>query len=77
MQTTEALPCKRKKPNLTGFFNQREIEQGEKKGTYHPGKDELIGYDKGESCISVEDYANEMLNQVEKTQHNMERLTIG
>jgi hypothetical protein len=60
------------------FFSPAgNIVPGEKKGTYRLGKDELVVNDKGESSISVEDYADAMLNEVEKPQHHMERFTIG
>jgi putative NADH-flavin reductase len=61
----------------TFFSPAGNIVQGEKKGTYRLGKDELIVNDKGESVISVEDYAVAMLNEVENPQHHKERFTIG
>ena len=59
------------------FSPAGNIVPGEKKGNYRLGNDELIVNDKGESTISVEDYADAMLNEVEKPQHHMERFTIG
>lgn len=41
------------------------------------GKDYLILNEKGESVISVQDYAVAMLNEVEKQNHHKERFTIG
>jgi putative NADH-flavin reductase len=60
------------------FFSPAgNIAPGEKTGKYRLGKDELIVNEKGESNISVEDYAQAMLNEVEKPQHHRERFTIG
>ena len=59
------------------FSPAGNIAPGEKTGSYRLGKDELIVNDQGESRISVEDYADAMLNEVEKPQHHKERFTIG
>jgi putative NADH-flavin reductase len=60
------------------FFSPAgDISPGEKTGIYRLGKDDLITNDKGESHISVEDYAVAMLNEVENPQHHRERFTIG
>jgi putative NADH-flavin reductase len=59
------------------FSHAGNIAPGEKTGSYRLGKDQLIVNDKGESSISVEDYADAMLNEIEKPQHHKERFTIG
>ena len=59
------------------FSPAANIAPGEKKGVYRLGKDNMIVNDKGESNISVEDYAAAMLNEVENPQHHKERFTIG
>ena len=59
------------------FSPAGNIAPGEKKGAFRLGKDHLIVDEKGESNISVEDYAVAMLDEVEKPQHHMERFTIG
>jgi putative NADH-flavin reductase len=59
------------------FFTIGNIVPVENKGTSRLGKDELIVNDKGESSITVEDYADAMLNEVEKPHHHKERFTIG
>ena len=59
------------------FSPAGNIAPGEKKGAFRLGKDNLIVDEKGDSNISVEDYAIAMLDEVEKPQHHMERFTIG
>lgn len=46
-------------------------------GNYRLGKDDLIVDEKGESNISVEDYAKAMIDELEAAQHHYERFTIG
>ncbi|HLP06474.1 MAG TPA: NAD(P)-dependent oxidoreductase [Paludibacter sp.] len=53
------------------------IVPGERTGKFRLGKDDLIVDSKGESKISVEDYAVAMLNEVENPKHHCERFTIG
>lgn len=53
------------------------IEQGERTGKYRLGTDNLIVDDKGESKISVQDYAKAMIDEVENPQHHQKRFTIG
>ncbi|MCD8172981.1 MAG: NAD(P)-dependent oxidoreductase [Alistipes sp.] len=53
------------------------LEPGERTGNYRLGKDDLIVNDKGESKISVKDYAKAMVDELENPQHHQERFTIG
>ncbi len=53
------------------------IEPGERTGNYRLGKDDLIVNSKGESKISVQDYAKAMIDEFENPQHHQERFTIG
>nr|WP_321452770.1 NAD(P)-dependent oxidoreductase [uncultured Carboxylicivirga sp.] len=53
------------------------IEPGERTGVYRLGKDDLIVNDKGESKISVQDYAKAMIDELETPAHHHERFTIG
>lgn len=53
------------------------IFPGERTANYRLGKDDLIVDDKGESKISVQDYAKAMIDEFEKPQHHKERFTIG
>ena len=56
-----------------GVFDQ----QGKKTGNYRLGKDDLIVDAEGNSHISVQDYADAMINELEKPAHHKERFTIG
>ena len=56
-----------------GVFDQ----QGKKTGNYRLGKDDLIVDAEGNSHISVHDYADAMVNELEKPAHHKERFTIG
>lgn len=56
-----------------GVFDQ----QGKKTGNYRLGKDDLIVDAEGNSHISVQDYADAMVNELEKPSHHKERFTIG
>ena len=46
-------------------------------GKFRLGKDDLIVDEKGESFISVEDYAMAMVDELEQENHHQERFTIG
>lgn len=60
------------------FFSPAGVfAPGERTGKFRLGKDNLIVNDKGESTISVADYAVAMLDEVEKPQHHRERFTVG
>lgn len=56
-----------------GVFDQ----EGKKTGNYRLGKDDLIVDAEGNSHISVLDYADAMVNELEKPAHHKERFTIG
>ena len=56
-----------------GVFDQ----EGKKTGNYRLGKDDLIVDAEGYSHISVQDYADAMVNELEKPAHHKERFTIG
>lgn len=53
------------------------IEPGERTGNYRLDKDNLILDKKGESKISVQDYAKAMIDEFETPAHHKERFTIG
>jgi hypothetical protein len=55
-----------------GFF-----EPGERTGKFRLGKDELISNDKGESRISMEDYAIALVDELENPKHRKQRFSIG
>ena len=50
---------------------------GERTGQFRLGKDQLLSDDKGESKISMEDYAIAMVDELENQQHSRERFTVG
>lgn len=51
--------------------------EGTRTGKYRLGKDDLIVDDKGNSTISVADYAKAMVDELEVPAHHKERFTIG
>lgn len=53
------------------------LKPGMRTGKYRLGKDNLIIDEKGESEISVQDYAKAMIDEVENPQHHYQRFTIG
>jgi putative NADH-flavin reductase len=55
-----------------GFF-----EPGERTGKFRLGTNELISNDKGESRISMEDYAVALVDELEKPKHRKQRFSIG
>jgi putative NADH-flavin reductase len=55
-----------------GFF-----EPGERTGKFRLGTNELISNDKGESRISMEDYAIALVDELEKPKHRKQRFSIG
>lgn len=60
------------------FFSPAgSLEPGERTGNYRLGKDDLIVNDKGESKISVQDYAKAMVDELQIPVHHKERFTIG
>ena len=60
------------------FFSPAgNIIHGERTGNFQIGKDNLITNNKGESKISVEDYALAMIDEVENPQNHNSRFTIG
>lgn len=53
------------------------LVEGERTGNYRLGKDDLIFDEKGNSSISVQDYAKAMVDELEAPAHHKERFTIG
>ena len=50
---------------------------GERTGKFRLGKDHVIYDDKGESRITLEDYAVAMVDEMERPAHHRERFTVG
>lgn len=57
--------------------NLGNLTTGVRTGKFRLGKDDLIVDEKGESFISVEDYAMAMVDELEQENHHKERFTIG
>ena len=57
--------------------NLGNLTTGIRTGKYRLGKDDLIVDKKGDSFISVEDYAMAMVDELEQENHHQERFTIG
>lgn len=57
--------------------NLGNLTNGERTGKFRLGKDDLIVDAKGNSFISVEDYAMAMVDELEQENHHRERFTIG
>ncbi|MDE3195275.1 MAG: NAD(P)H-binding protein [Acidobacteriota bacterium] len=53
------------------------FEPGERTGKFRLGKDNLIANEKGESRISMEDYAIALVDELEKPAHRRARFSIG
>lgn len=68
---------KEKDTDWAFFSPAGTIAPGERTGKYKLGKDDLIVNSKGESNISVEDYAKAMIDELENPQHHQTRFTIG
>lgn len=57
--------------------NLGNLQPGVRTGKFRLGKDDLITDGKGDSFISVEDYAMAMVDELEQENHHKERFTIG
>ena len=69
--------CNEKEIDWVFFSPAGNLAPGERTGKFRLGKDDLIVNDKGESRISVEDYAVAMIDEAENKSHHKERFTIG
>jgi uncharacterized protein len=79
LATREALNLLRKEPGLDWSYlsPSADLSPGQRTGKFRLGKDQLLKDAKGESRISVEDYAMAMIDEVEKPQHIRQRFTVG
>lgn len=50
---------------------------GERTGKYRVGTDQLLSDESGQSCISMEDYAVAMVDELEHPQHIRQRFTVA
>ena len=53
------------------------FEPGARTGVFRLGKDNLVANQKGESRISMEDYAIAMVDELEKHAHPRQRFSVG
>jgi putative NADH-flavin reductase len=63
--------------NWSYFSPAGTIVPGDRTGVFRLGEDELIVNDKGESRISMEDYAVAVIDEAENPRHVRRRFTIG
>ncbi|MDB6045325.1 MAG: hypothetical protein JWM63_3876 [Gammaproteobacteria bacterium] len=61
----------------TFFSPAMSIKPGARTGKYHLGTTTLLADDKGESRISVEDYADALVNELESPAHSRGQMTIA
>ena len=55
--------------------NPGNMGLGVRTGKYRLGKDDMLFDENGESFISVEDYAVDMIDELEQENHHCERFT--
>ncbi len=63
--------------NWTSLCPAAYFDPGERTGRFRVGKDNLIANDKGESRISMEDYAIAMVDEIEQPRHQRSRFSVG
>lgn len=75
----EVLWILRKEKELDWIFFSpaASLEPGQRTGKYRLGKDNVVKDEKGESKISLQDYAVAMLDELEKPKHHRERFTAA
>ena len=71
------LQANEKELDWVFFCPAGEISPGARTGKYRLGRDNLIVNPNGESKISVEDYAMEMINELQHPKRHRTRFTIG
>ena len=79
LATRDALNMLRKETSLEWSFlsPSADLSPGQRTGKFPLGKDQLLKDAKGESRVSVEDYAVAMLDEVERPAHIRQRFTVG
>lgn len=79
LATREALNLLRKETSLEWSFlsPSADLSSGTRTGKFRLGLDQLLRDAKGESRISVEDYAMAMIDEVENPRHVRQRFTVG
>ena len=79
LATREALNLLGKEPSLDWSFlsPSADLFPGQRTGKFRLGTDQLLADAKGESRVSVEDYAMAMIDEVERPKHIRRRFTVG
>ncbi len=79
LATREALNLLRRESDLEWSFlsPSADLSPGQRTGKFRLGTDHLLKDAKGESRISVEDYAMAMIDEVENPAHIRQRFTVG
>lgn len=62
---------------LSPAANLGNLQPGTRAGHYRMGKDDMLVDEKGDSFISVEDYAMAMVDELETPKHHKERFTVA
>jgi putative NADH-flavin reductase len=63
--------------NWTSLCPAAYFDPGERTGHFRLGRDNLIASDKGESRISMEDYAIALVDELEQPRHQHSRFSVG
>jgi uncharacterized protein len=79
LATRETLNLLTQEPSLDWSFlsPSADLFPGQRTGKFRLGTDQLLADAKGESRISVEDYAMAMIDEVENPKHIRRRFTVG
>jgi len=77
--TRELYYLLKQEPSLDWVFISPSvvIAPGERTGKFRIGKDHVLYNEKGESKISLEDYAVALCDEMERPKHHNERITVG
>lgn len=79
LATIQALEQLRQEPELEWSYlaPSAKLEPGQWTGKFRLGGDQLLVDAKGESSISIEDYAVAMIDELEHPAHIRQRFTVG
>jgi putative NADH-flavin reductase len=79
LRTAALLDALRARTDLNWTFISPAalLQPGVRTGHYRLGQDQLLTNEKGESRISVEDYAVALLDEVERATHSKQRISVA
>ena len=63
--------------NWTSLSPAAYFDPGERTGTFRLGTDNLIADEKGDSRVSMEDYAIALVDELEQAEHIRQRFSVG